>query len=135
MRTYKFRGKDSNGIWRYGHLLTRDIDTGRVYIREMSIENVPPRYTDYQVDPKSVGQCINIEDTNEVIVYENDIVAVRDLDWEIDRPSIIGVITYSGSGFALKVNGSYNHLWVNAEVIEVVGNGFDTLELIKKEVA
>lgn len=77
-RVIKFRGhRIDSKEWVYGDLLTRDIDTGNVYIRVMNPENLPPRYNDYLVDPATVGQFTGLTDTNEADIYEGDILHVH----------------------------------------------------------
>ena len=76
MRETKFRGLSKNPVrhWHFGYLVAIDIDTGRAFIRVMDPENMPPRYTDFEVDPETVGQYTN-RTSDKIDYYEGDYIS------------------------------------------------------------
>ena len=67
-RTIKFRGKDDNGQWRYGDLITWCGAT------ETQIKDWHSDLSDYDVDVESIGQFIGLCDVNGTQIFEGDIV-------------------------------------------------------------
>jgi uncharacterized phage protein (TIGR01671 family) len=131
MRTIKFRGRTFNGtIWAYGLIEMLRFDDGSLhrYIREYKQNG---GYTDYEVDPDTIGQFTGLYDKNGKEIYEGDVFRFGTLQ---------GVITLHPDGYwcihtgELPVeNYSYNslgdmieHLKIKCFDYEVIGNIYDT---------
>ncbi len=67
-RTIKFRGKDDNGQWRYGDLITWCGAT------ETQIKDWHSDLSDYDVKEESIGQFIGLCDVNGIQIFEDDIL-------------------------------------------------------------
>lgn len=78
--TTKFRGKilygPRRGEWVFGHYFmhTTPEETLEHIIRQYSEDFIG--YTDYEVDPKTVGQYLNVKDRLKNEVYDGDIISM-----------------------------------------------------------
>lgn len=137
MRKIKFRGRSiETGEWAFGHLFY--FDDGRCFISPTGSEVVgdegeyPAEYVlrgviCLEVKPESVGQYTGIDDINKKNIYEDDIITY---------PHSIHpyrVVIFDDGAFKQKIheiNSGSNYLWIE-DCIEVVGNVFDTPELLE----
>ena len=149
MREIKFRGKRiDNGKWVYGYYIrfeTRQVCImGDDKLEEDEIIhliardgfadwNMPRRAEFRQIDPKTVGEyiCLNDKQNNEI--YEGDIVSATDYS-----PRYYQIAFIEGGfcltrpdleGFPIDINTMYPSIGCQ---IEVVGNVFDNPELLIK---
>lgn len=75
MRQIRFRGKDiQSGEWLHGDLIQVN---GQTFIHRQTDCDVDNHFYATEVDPTTVGQLINRENTTLLPIYENDIVQVR----------------------------------------------------------
>lgn len=127
MREIIFRGKiydDEYGAWAEGFLSSEDHIN--VY------ENY--QWTEYDVDPSTVGQYTGLTDKNGARIFEGDIVSVpMALNLGQKLEPMIGFIEW--------LNGAFSVTWKDAdygrhfagylEDIEVIGNIYGNPELLK----
>lgn len=121
MRQFKFRGKDLSGDWRYGYLLQKDVDTDAYFIREINPNNIPPRYTDYQV--KQVGQfvlTINGIDYYEGMTFELTLVGVE-THIEIQNGQLEYNQAVGGFGFYISEQSSKYFGWIGINDKNILG--------------
>lgn len=118
MREIIFRGKRiDNGEWVEGNLFVSDTD-GRAYIlsgtRIVTIE--------WEVDPSTVGQYIDLEDKNGKQIFEGDILSLR-----AGRPH---VVRFKNGAFILEDSAIPMSFAIK---FEIIGNVHDNPELLKEE--
>lgn len=71
-RKISFRGYNlKNKKWLYGYYL---VNRGKHFIVQDEVVDPFSEPSDFEVDPKSVGQCTDVEDKNGVVVYEGDVM-------------------------------------------------------------
>lgn len=153
MREIKFRGKDINGEWVYGHyvVLEESASLATPCIWQYGARRATP------VTLETVSQYTGIKDSNRVEIYEGDILRVTfpeerepiyDYtewgwvpDYYIRDGSIqLGAVSFKYGMFEyneLRVleggsEGMYNIPLCNIENTEVVGNIYDELEFSKE---
>ena len=128
MRTIKFRGKDSNGNWRYGSLIQyKSGETAIAKFSRYGYECSEMKRT--LVDPATVGQFTSLYDKNHNEIYEGDILAVQGIDEKLEVRFVRGVFAFLWNGNLDDEfpTGSPTHEWA-----EVVGNINDNFDLLKK---
>lgn len=125
MREMLFRGKDFSGAlnrsWMFGSLDTTE--------NEYTIMIYPDRFGNkcrIFIDPKTVGQYIDLTDKNGKKIFEGDIVKYKN-----NSPCKIG---YIDSQFVMMWKNIYrNFEQVYDDEIEVIGNIYDNPELLEVE--
>lgn len=123
MREMLFRGKDFSGAlnrsWMFGSLDTTE--------NEYTIMIYPDRFGNkcrIFIDPKTVGQYIDLTDKNGKKIFEGDIVKYKN-----NSPCKIG---YIDSQFVMMWKNIYrNFEQVYDDEIEVIGNIYDNPELLE----
>ena len=139
MREILFRGKRvANGKWVKGFAFEQHSPTEKEqwYIRSYE--------TDYNVDPKTVGQFTGLYDKNGKKIFEGDIVhAVYQSNYGgLENTDFgIGVVKYSDSyygGAAYEIDiigesGSRAFSTALEKGVTIIGNVWDNPELLKEE--
>ena len=112
-REILFRGKlFDKDEWVYGDLLT--VGSARIIRSKVSQNGF---YKTFTVDRRTVGQFTGVLDKKGVKIFEGDIL-------DCPRCQCTLVVSWNNGGF-----GNFDY-WGND--IEVIGNGYDNLELLKK---
>ncbi len=133
-REIKFRGKYlKDGNWIYGFLSDKNSDFTTIANNEDK-----GRYTEYSVNPDTVGQFTGLYDRNGKEIYEGDIVNIH------DSHETCGVVEYRDNiaAFVLcrekvknrhKGDGTDYQLYAGREKrYEIIGNIYDNPELLKE---
>lgn len=138
---YLFRGKRiDNGEWVHGYLFDDGFENGRVFIGGIVIEKYNGTACDdwnvtginfYEIDPNTICQCTGLKDKNGKLIWENDIANCMDAE-------CCGCISWNESeaGFYFNVlleDGRFEeeHIYDYQDGIEVIGNVFDSPELLE----
>lgn len=144
MREIKFRGIDCSGQFVYGDLIHKRHTKESVLIQD---------YTGLgsDVDIITIGQYTGLKDKNSKEIYEGDIVEWvffyeklgADMGVKECDTIVKGIIRWRQGGFVLEViendfeNAGYysiSALYTDTESdVEIIGNIYDTPELIKEE--
>lgn len=128
------RGKHiETGEWVYGYLIGTDVIVGEIV--EWDDEYFCTEFW-YKVDPKTVGREIGLPDRHGIEIHEGDIVKVDDGRYS-------GVVKFNHEDLSYGIEdktGGYG--FVNGQIYderpeyrtyEIIGNIYETPELLKKE--
>ena len=155
MREIKFRGRNYDGIWMYGYLMPTpkpQIHLGNKHCvcacpQKMSKVDVVL----YEVEESTIGQYTGLKDKNGKEIYEGDIVEWvffyerlgANMGVKEDDTIVKGIIRWRQGGFVLEVIendfenvGYYSISALHTDTesdVEIIGNIYDTPELIKEE--
>lgn len=140
MREIEFRGKDLNGVWRYGSLANNVFfysDTKKPVPYIIDVQNVDyfclADLEDdegfYETRPETVGQFTGISDKNGRRIYEGDVVKhikglVKNEQGQFVDDFEIEVVKFEYAGFSI------GHLALIKD-LEVIGNIHDNPELLE----
>lgn len=148
MKTIKFRGKDANGEWKEGSLITdkyqrsdgKQFDVSFIVSGLPCVELPDDIWTSkmQRVDPTTVGQFTGLHDKNGKEIYEGDIIQgeynhnhlIRYSEYDACYTATL--VEYVGDEFAERWNtGSVTQKWIDEFSKVVIGNIFDNPKLIK----
>ncbi len=123
MRRILFRGKrKSDGQWVIGDL-SRYTILGKVNICKIE-DNLST--TVHEIDPRTIGQLMEIRDKNGKDIYEGDIVRLPKCENDI------AVFCKKGCNYFLKGKRSRYELGsCDSECFEVIGNIYDNPDLVE----
>lgn len=132
MREIKFRGKRlDNGEWIYGYYGHKEASEQHfIMVETMNSHHDWTYFTDYEVDPKTVGQYTGLKDRHGQEIYEGDILR--------DDEMGLNVVWWENGSFWLEMfyeggQSLMEHLTDYNEVCEVIGNIYENPELLKGE--
>lgn len=137
MREIKYRGlsKLTNKLI-YGFYYNMDAHKDDNSLRHMIVyrNKGPGTQTIHEpIEEKTVGQFSGIKDFNKKEIYEDDIVKIKFMDIFEDKEFIGIVKFYDGSFFIENEKLKKTHfLFREIDVLEVIGNKFDSPELLKE---
>ena len=132
-RMIKFRGKDILRKWRYGDLIQEKwitkLNTNEEAFMIKKDEKI------YTVLGETIGQFTGLCDKNGKEIYENDIVSFNLKTDGEGQPNIIGYIEYQTTFSSYRIMSSEGSfaLDYNIKEIEVIGNVWENMELLKEE--
>lgn len=131
MREIMFRGKRvGGGEWVVGTL----VKMGPVgYVRHFILPDYASAFYDIEVDSATVGQYTGLTDKNGVMIFEGDVVLVDEykryvVKFSLERMGYEPFATGDGCGCCEVDTVRYEY-----QSIEVIGNIYDTPELLSKE--
>lgn len=143
MKKIKFRGiRIDNGEWIYGFYGYKD-ETETAYIMVETINTHSASYfTEYEVEPETVGQYTGLHDKNGKEIYEGDITNHGIIYWENESCSFRLKDTHKKcwNAFDINILGTkespiygYDTHDINAYTtpFEVFGNIYENLELVE----
>ena len=140
MREILFRAKRTdNGEWVVGCLLV-DYITGQYFLHALSNsvnesskigEEGCLRFVAFEIDPSTLCQYTGLKDKNGKRIWENDIVRIENsMDEGIGNIEFYGGMWYVDEEPS---NSLYDIVEYDDGELEVIGNIFDTPELLKGE--
>ncbi|MEK5178241.1 YopX family protein [Paenibacillus odorifer] len=128
-REIKFRGKRiDNSEWIEGYYAYRhDEEKHYIVVETVSTQGYNTYFTDYEVDPNTVGQYTGLNDKNGRKICEGDIIR-----WH-ERVTADYQITFTEGVFCLDSNGLNNFYHHREDLVkwEVIGNIYENPELIE----
>jgi len=136
MRVIKFRGKDANGEWKEGSLITdkyqrsdgKQFDVAFIVSGLPCVELPDDMWTAkmQRVNPTTVGQFTGLHDKNGKEIYEGDIVSIEAIKSRINK-----VVEWNSERACWDAGGE-NRIDLYAFCYcEVIGNIYDNSELLE----
>lgn len=122
-----------NNVWVTGNLI---VSNGKYYIHPVgnvvNVKNEIGRIiVMHEVIPDTICQCTGSKDKNGNLIWENDIVNCTDeeccgyISWNESEAGFYFNVLLEGGGF------EEEHIYDYQDCIEIIGNIFDDLELLK----
>ena len=113
MREILFKGKTVyTNSWIYGNLINYNDD---IYILTTPVsENI---FNGHQVIPETIGQYTNMEDMNDVNIFEGDKVMLTDSSGDV---KVFKVVMHEGRWVIMRNDTIYNDLYEVREICKVV---------------
>lgn len=126
MREIEFRGRDKDGYWVYGDLMTK-------HAHHAGLTIVHGGWIYYEVDSETVGQYTGLKDRNGVKIFEGDIVDFgfgRGEVWFDDGTFKHTFIEKGEDGGLINSVRPSKRFW---DKVEIIGNIHDNPELLEVE--
>lgn len=122
-----------NNVWVTGNLI---VSNGKYYIHPVgnvvNVKNEIGRIiVMHEVIPDTICQCTGSKDKNGNLIWENDIANCTDeeccgyISWNESEAGFYFNVLLEGGGF------EEEHIYDYQDCIEIIGNIFDDLELLK----
>ncbi|MBF1529873.1 MAG: hypothetical protein HXN96_08030 [Prevotella salivae] len=129
-REILFRGfNEKNNKWLYGYYF---VNRGQHLVVADEIQTNPlVNWTDFVVDPNTIGQYTGLTDKNGKKIFEGDIVTGRNcrfvVKYDERKAEFVAVNSTLPKGFGL----SMSQTWINGTNKIICGNIHDNPELMK----
>jgi uncharacterized phage protein (TIGR01671 family) len=135
---YTFRGKQvDNGEWVTGYYIKQrklekyDEDDDILKCCPEHLIYSPEQHRFFEVDPDTIGQCTELHDKNDVLIFEGDILIWMKLMFP-RNPHIQGIVKWNYAKYVVDTGkGDWELCGAIDRGAEIIGNIHDTPELLK----